>query len=85
MIEWLKQDSTPQPLHIFHMKTIFCVSLNFLKLILEIRLRYFLTFISIFSLIVYLVTFNTNNKLHFLTYALTHIANSTQYKQVCKS
>ena len=38
---------------------------------LEIRLRFssvfFLIFISLFSLIAYLVTLNTNNKHHFLT------------------
>ena len=38
---------------------------------LKIRLRFsyfFLTFISLFSLVVYLTMFNTNNERHFLTY-----------------
>ena len=34
-------------------------------------LNIFLTFISLFSFIVYLVRFNTNNKYHFLTYVNT--------------
>ena len=56
-------------LHVF-MRTIFCLSLNFLQKVLQIRLvfsSYFFTFISLFSLIVYLVRFNTNNKHHFVT------------------
>ena len=32
---------------------------------------------SLFSLIVYLVRFNANNKRHFLTYMLTHVFIST--------
>ena len=40
---------------------------------------FFLTFISVFSLIVYLVRFNTNNKFHFLTYVLTRVLNLTTY------
>ena len=44
---------------------------------LEIRLRFLLTFIYLFYLIIYLVTFNTNNKLHFLIYILTRMSNST--------
>ena len=52
-------------------KTIFFwLSLNFLNITLEIRLRFsqyfFLIFISLFSSIVYLIRFNTNNKHHFL-------------------
>ena len=48
----------------------FCLSLNFLNMILQIRLRfkYFSQlFFSLFSLIVYLVKFNTHNK-DFLRY-----------------
>ena len=37
----------------------------------------FLTFTSLFYSIVYLVTFNTNSKLHFLTDMLTHVSYST--------
>ena len=48
---------------------------------LEIRLRFFLTFITLFSLIVYLVMFNTSNKLYFLTYMLKYMSNSTQHKK----
>ena len=66
----------------FIRKSFFCVSLNFLNIMLEIRLRFFLTFISLFSLIVYLIMFNTNNKLYFLTYTLTGMSNSTQYKRM---
>ena len=43
----------------------------------EIFLIFLLTFISLFSLIVYLVWFNTNNKRHFLTYMLTRVFIST--------
>ena len=43
----------------------------------EIFLIFLLTFISLFSLIVYLVRFNTNNKRHFLTYMLTRVSIST--------
>ena len=32
---------------------------------------------SLFSLIVYLVRFNTNNKRHFLTYMLTRVSDFT--------
>ena len=32
---------------------------------------------SLFSLVVYLVRFNTNNKRHFLTYMLTRVSIST--------
>ena len=39
----------------------------------------FLTFISSFSLVVYIVRFNTNNKHHFLTYMLTRVFNTTTY------
>ena len=45
----------------------------------EILLMLFLTFISLFSLIDYVVRFNTNNKRHFLTYMLTHVCNFTTY------
>ena len=69
----------------FIRKPFFCLSLNFLDIMLEIRLRFFLTFISLFSLIVYLVTFNTKNKLYFLTYILIRMSNSTQYKKICSS
>ena len=45
----------------------------------EIFLIVFLTFISLFSLIVYFDRFNTNNKRHFLTYILIRVSmcNST--------
>ena len=54
----------------FNRKTIFCLSLSFLNIMLEIKLRvfllFFLTFISLFSLILYLIRVNTINKSHFL-------------------
>ena len=40
-------------------------------------LNIFLTFMSLFSLIVYLIRFNTNNKRHLLTYMLTRLFIST--------
>ena len=40
-------------------------------LMAEIFLIFFLTFISLFSLIIYLVRVNNNDKGHFLTYVLT--------------
>ena len=66
-------------IHAFYKKTIFCLSLNFLNIMLEIRLRFFLTFISLFSLIVYLIRFDINNRHHFLTYILTCVSNFTTY------
>ena len=68
--------------HFFYKKAIFWLNLNFLKKMLEIRLRFFfffffwiffLTFISLF----YLVRFKTNNKCYFLTYMLTGVTNFT--------
>ena len=54
----------------FIRKPFFCLSLKFLNITLEITLRFssyfFLTFISLFSLIFYLIRFNTNSKRHFL-------------------
>ena len=54
----------------FIRKPFFCLSLSFLNIMLGIRLRFseyfFLTFIPQFSLILYLIRFNTNNKRHFL-------------------
>ena len=51
----------------FFKKTVFffCLRLHFLNMMLEIRLRFFLTFISLFSLIVYLVRFNTSRNVIF--------------------
>ena len=46
----------------------------------KIFLIFFLPFTSLFSLIVYLVRFNSNNKRHFLTYMLTRVSNFTTYK-----
>ena len=63
-------------------KTSFCLSLIFvnimLKITAEIFLIIFLTFISLFSLIVYLVRFSTINKPHFLTHMLTRVSNFKQ-------
>ena len=53
----------------FSNKTFFWLSLNFLSIKLEIKLRFsyfFLNFISWFSLILYFIRFNTNNKCHFV-------------------
>ena len=64
-----------------YQKTIFLPEPQFSQQILEIFwdfLNIFLNFISLFSLIVYLVRFNTNNKRNFLTYVLTRVSN---YKQ----
>ena len=58
----------------FIRKPFFCLSLNFLNIMIEMQrfLRYnFLTFVSLFSLIVYLVRFDNKNKRHFLTFILT--------------
>ena len=44
----------------FKKETIFCLSLNFLNVSLEIRLGFFLTCTSSFSLILNLIRFNTN-------------------------
>lgn len=46
----------------------FYMNLNFLNIMLEIMPRFS-------SLIVYLVTLNTNKKRHFLTYILTSVSN----------
>ena len=51
---------------------------------LEIRQRFFLTFISLFSIPLFsyficLFRFDTNNKRHFLTYVLTLVSNLTNY------
>ena len=58
----------------FYKKTIFFLEPYFSyhnsKNQAEIFLILFLTCISLFSLIVYLVRFNTNNKRHFLAYML---------------
>ena len=64
-----------------YQKTIFLPEPQFSQQILEIFwgfLNIFLNFISLFSLIVYLVRFNANNKRNFLTYVLTCASN---YKQ----
>ena len=65
------------------MKTNICLSLNFLKIMLKVRLRFslilFLTFMSLFSFIVCLVRFSTYNKLHVLTYMLTRVFKVTTY------
>ena len=50
----------------------------------EIFVMFFLTFISLFSLVVYIVRSSTNNKWHFLTYMflthmLTYVSNFTSY------
>ena len=54
----------------FHEKTIFFPSLNFLNIMLKIRLSFFMKFFviltSLFSLILDLIRFITNNKCHFL-------------------
>ena len=51
-------------------KPFFSLSLNFISIMLEIRLRFswyfFLNFLYLFSLILYLIRFITNNKRHFL-------------------
>ena len=65
-------------------KLFFCLSLKYLNimceiLMAEIFLKFFLTFISLFSLIIYLVRFNSNDKGHFLTYVLTCVSNFTTY------
>ena len=39
----------------------------------------FLTFISLFFLIVYLIPFNTNNKRHFLTHMLTRVLTTERF------
>ena len=53
----------------FIRKPFLYLSLNFLSITLEIRLRFseyfFLTLISLFSLNLYLIRFNTNNRLSF--------------------
>ena len=68
-------------MHIFYKKISFFVSVNFLKRMLDVWLRFlrifFLNFTSLLSLIVHLVRFN--NKLQFLTYMLTLVSNFTTY------
>ena len=59
----------------FIRKPFLCLSLGFFNIMLEIRLR----FIFLFSLLIYLVRFNTNKKRHFLTYMLPHVSNFTTY------
>ena len=44
---------------------------------LDIFLIFFLNFISLLSLIVYLLRFNTNSKRHFLKYMLRRVSIST--------
>ena len=63
-------------------KPFFCLSLNFLNIMLQIRLRfskYFLLNFYLFVIFVYLVRFNTNNKSHFQTYMSTHVPNRTKH------
>ena len=58
------------------------MSLSFLNMILDFKLRFsnsFLTLIYLFSLIVYLVRFNSINKRHFQTYMLTRVLPLTIY------
>ena len=45
----------------------------------EIFLNFLLTFISLFSLIIYLVKSSTNNERHVLTYMSTRVSNLTTY------
>ena len=64
----------------FIRKSIFCLSFNFLNIMLEIRLsllNIFLNFYLFVYLVVYLVRFNTNNKHDFLTYMLIPVFNFT--------
>ena len=67
-------------------KPLFCLSLNFLNIILKNQAEIFLTFsltcISLFYLIIYLLKFNTNNKRLFLTYMLTHVTHVSMKKMV---
>ena len=53
----------------FLRKPFFCLSLNFLNITLKIMLRFswyfFLTFSSLFFLMLYLIRFNINSKRHF--------------------
>ena len=65
------EDLPSLDVHVFLIKeSLFCLSLNFLNITLEMRLilsQYFLlNFISSFSLILYLIRFNTDNKRHFV-------------------
>ena len=63
---------------VFLLESQFSYFLNIiLDLNTEIFIIFFLTFISLFFLIVYLVRFNTNNKRHFQN-MLTHVFNNKQ-------
>ena len=55
-------------MYIYIRKPFFCLSLNSLNIMQKILnfLIFSLTFISLFSLILYLVRFNNYNKRHFL-------------------
>ena len=60
--------------NLFHKKTIFFAWASTFLTTIEIRQRFssfFSTFTSFFSLFVYLVRFNSNNKRHCVTYILT--------------
>ena len=63
---------------VFLLESQFSYFLNIiLDLNTEIFIIFFLTFISLFFLIVYLVRFNTNNKRHFQN-MLTRVFNNKQ-------
>ena len=75
-------NNTSYVTQVFCKKTIICMSLKFLNIMLEISrfFKYFSSILYIFlSVIIDLVMFSTNDKHHFLANSLTRVSNFTIY------